>query len=161
MRPVIKRKHFCDNVLFPLLRENTLSCFCASLHHLTRGVWIHPQAGQMTGAVSTASNHEGGTGTSRERGAQGIIRSFLLWVHPQWKCLFTRLRNETTNLLLAFKAMWNPKKALQSLAVLTDQPSTFAPGIRHRDVREGNKWDPFGRSLQREEQRYRAHIPVR
>lgn len=85
--------------------------------------------------MSTAPYHEGETGTSRERGAQDIISSFLLWVHPWWKCLLTRLRNETTNLLLALKATWNPKKSLQSLAVLTNQPSAFAPGTRHTGVR--------------------------
>lgn len=97
--------------------------------------------------MSTAPNHEGETGTSRERRAQDIISSLLLWVYPRWKCLLKRLRNETTNLLLAFKAMWNPKKSLQSLAVLTNRPS--APGTWHTDTNgilsvgacRGKKWD--------------------
>lgn len=55
--------------------------------------------------------------------------------------------------------MWNPKKSLQSLAVLTNQPSAFAPGTWHTDVRGGNKQDPFCRSLQREEKEYRARVP--
>lgn len=84
--------------------------------------------------MSTAPNHEGETDTSRERGAQDVISSLLLWVHPRWKCLLTRIRKEITNLLLAFKAMWNPKKSLQSQAVLTNQPPAFAPGTRHTGV---------------------------
>lgn len=84
--------------------------------------------------MSTAPNHEGETDTSRERGAQDTISSFLLWVHPRWKCLLTRIRKETTNLLLACKAMWNAKKSLQSWAVLTNQPPASAPGTRHTGV---------------------------